>query len=78
MKIVEINGVAPGDDDQIMEDGDQDSDQNNTQMSFGEMNEDEFFEGQVQQNNQQNGDNQNEDVDDDENAQQPFSASPHR
>lgn len=53
MKIVEINGVAPGDSDEILEDGNQDSDQNNTQMSFGEMNEDEFFEGQVQ-NHQQN------------------------
>ena len=44
MKIIEINGVAPGD-NQILEDGNEDSDQNNTQMSFGEMNEEEFFEG---------------------------------
>ena len=41
MKIVEINGVAQGDNDQI-EDGEQDSDQNNTQMSFGDINEDDL------------------------------------
>ena len=46
MKIVEINGVAPGEEDQIQEDGEQDSDQNNTQMSFGEINEEELAEGQ--------------------------------
>ena len=45
MKIVEINGVAPGD-DQIQEEGEQDSDQNNTQMSFGEIDEDDLEEGE--------------------------------
>lgn len=54
MKIVEINGVAPGDDDQIQEEGEQDSDQNNTQMSFGDINEDDLQEGQNLQDGQEN------------------------
>ena len=45
MKIVESNGEAPAD-DQIEEDGEQDSDQNNTQMSFGEIDEDDLQEDQ--------------------------------
>ena len=54
MKIVEINGVAPGDDDQIQDEGEQDSDQNNTQMSFGDINEDDLQEGQNLQDDQEN------------------------
>ena len=50
MKIVEINGVAPGD-DQIQQDGDQNSDQNNTEMSFGEIEQNDLQEGQNGEDN---------------------------
>lgn len=47
MKIVEINGVAPPEADEAEREEDQDSDQNNTQMSFGEINQDDLNEGNM-------------------------------